>query len=117
MFNIYYSNDLDVQKNILLSLMEERLEDPFQSEIILVQSPGIAQWLQWKIAEQKGIASNIKFPMPASFIWQQYADNLPHVEGQTPFNKTAMTWRLMRLIPTYLVQSEFESLRHYLSSS
>ncbi|WP_101776100.1 exodeoxyribonuclease V subunit gamma [Pasteurella oralis] len=117
MFNIYYSNDLDVQKNILLSLMEERLEDPFQSEIILVQSPGMAQWLQWKIAEQKGIASNIKFPMPASFIWQQYADNLPHVEGQTPFNKTAMTWRLMRLIPTYLVQSEFESLRHYLSSS
>ncbi|UDW84044.1 exodeoxyribonuclease V subunit gamma [Pasteurella canis] len=117
MFNIYYSNDLDVQKNILLSLMEEKLEDPFQSETILVQSPGMAQWLQWKIAEQKGIAANINFPMPASFIWRQYVDNLPDVDSQTAFHKASMTWRLMRLIPTYLTQAEFEPLRHYVSSS
>ncbi|MGC8074578.1 exodeoxyribonuclease V subunit gamma, partial [Salmonella enterica] len=56
MFTIYYSNDLDVQKNILLTLMQDTLDDPFQSDVILVQSPGMAQWLQWKIAEQQGIS-------------------------------------------------------------
>ncbi|EJS89562.1 exodeoxyribonuclease V, gamma subunit, partial [Pasteurella multocida subsp. multocida str. Anand1_cattle] len=117
MFTIYYSNDLDVQKNILLTLMQDTLDDPFQSDVILVQSPGMAQWLQWKIAEQQGISSNIKFPMPASFIWQQYVDNLPNTEEQSQFNKASMTWRLMRLIPEHLEQVEFQSLRHYLSSS
>nr|WP_284041092.1 exodeoxyribonuclease V subunit gamma [Pasteurella multocida] len=116
-FTIYYSNDLDVQKNILLTLMQDTLDDPFQSDVILVQSPGMAQWLQWKIAEQQGISSNIKFPMPASFIWQQYVDNLPNTEEQSQFNKASMTWRLMRLIPEHLEQVEFQSLRHYLSSS
>ncbi|MDP9499568.1 exodeoxyribonuclease V subunit gamma [Bisgaard Taxon 45] len=117
MFTIYYSNDLDVQKNILLTLMQNTLDDPFQSEVVLVQSPGMAQWLQWKIAEQQGISSNINFPMPASFIWQQYVENLPNTEEQSQFNKSAMIWRLMRLIPIHLEQAEFQSLRHYLSSS
>ncbi len=35
-FTIYYSNDLDVQKNILLTLMQDTLDDPFQSDVILV---------------------------------------------------------------------------------
>ncbi|WP_424409802.1 exodeoxyribonuclease V subunit gamma [Pasteurella sp. PK-2025] len=117
MFNIYYSNDLDVQKEILLTLMSNRLADPFQSEVVLVQSPGMAQWLKWQIAQKNGVASNIKFPMPASFIWQQYLDNLPDVDAQSQFNKTAMTWRLMRLIPNYLSQPAFRALRHYLSES
>ncbi|TID28670.1 exonuclease V subunit gamma, partial [Avibacterium paragallinarum] len=40
MFTVYYSNLLEVQKEILLHLMtREPLEDPLQSEVILVQSP------------------------------------------------------------------------------
>lgn len=116
-FNVYYSNDLDVQKEILLKIMENTLDDPFQSEVVLVQSPGMAQWLKWQIAQKKGIASNIKFPMPASFIWQQYLDNLPQVEEQSQFNKTSMTWRFMRLVPNYLSDESFSTLRHYLAYS
>lgn len=117
MFTIYHSNDLDVQKELLLRQMAIPLSDPLQPEIVLVQSPGMAQWLQWKIAEAKGIASNIQFPMPASFIWQQYATNLPNVESENPFNKTAMTWRLMRLLPQYFSFPEFQSLKQYFSDS
>nr|WP_245822104.1 exodeoxyribonuclease V subunit gamma [Actinobacillus succinogenes] len=97
-FFIYHSNDLDVQAGILISLLQQRSTDPFQSETILVQSPGMAQWLQLKIAEADGIAANLRFPMPASFIWQQYADNLPDVSEQSPFGKEAMTWHLMALL-------------------
>ncbi|MDY2796441.1 exodeoxyribonuclease V subunit gamma [[Pasteurella] aerogenes] len=116
MFTVYYSNQLDVQKDILLYLMAQKpLQDPFCAEVILVQSPGMAQWLQWQIAETKGIAANFAFPMPASFIWQQYAENLANVSQQSEFNKDYLRWRLMRLIPEYLVQAEFEPLRHYLA--
>lgn len=99
MFIVYHSNNLDVHKDILLQRMEaEPLSDPFQAETILVQSPGMAQWLQLRIAEADGIAANLKFPMPASFIWQQYIDNLPNVAQQNQFQKDAMTWRLMELL-------------------
>ena len=72
MFIVYHSNNLEVHKDILLERMEAMpLSDPFQRETILVQSPGMAQWLQLQIAETKGVAANLAFPMPASFIWQQ----------------------------------------------
>lgn len=118
MFTVYYSNQLDVQKDILIHIMQQfPLSDPMEAETILVQSPGMAQWLQWQIAEKQGIACNIDFPMPASFIWQQYVKNFPEVEQQTAFDKAGMTWRLMRLIPSLLEDPIFQPLRHYLASS
>ncbi|PJG84606.1 exodeoxyribonuclease V subunit gamma [Conservatibacter flavescens] len=114
MFTIYHANQLDTQKEMLLKLMEvDPLADPFASEIILVQSPGMAQWLQIQMAERLGIAANLHFPMPASFIWQQYCATLPNVTEQTLFNKEAMTWRLMNLIQ----KSQFQPLLQYFQIS
>ncbi|MDG6895908.1 exodeoxyribonuclease V subunit gamma [Volucribacter amazonae] len=110
MFTVYHSNDLTIQKEMLLTLMDvDPLTDPFQTETILVQSPGMAQWLQLQIADKLGIAANFHFPMPASFIWQQYCASLPEVSEQTQFSKEAMTWRLMAL----LTQTDFKPLRQY----
>lgn len=118
MFTIYYSNQLEKQKDILAFLFESLpREDPFRQDIILVQSPGMAQWLQMELAKKNGISANLKFPMPASFIWQLYADNLPAVSLQNPFDKDSMMWRLMGLILTFLAQENFAPLRHYLASS
>ncbi|WP_439287992.1 exodeoxyribonuclease V subunit gamma [Lonepinella sp. BR2904] len=114
MFKIYHSNDLDVQKDILCELLKlDPLDDPFESETILVQSPGMAQWLQLQLASKQGISANFHFPMPASFIWQQYVDNLPNVSEQSQFSKEVMTWRLMRLIK----QTDFRPILDYLHYS
>ena len=118
MFIVYYSNQLEKQKEILSSLFKSLPpEDPFQQDIILVQSPGMAQWLQIELAKETGISANLKFPMPASFIWQLYAQNLPATVLENPFDKDSMTWRLMRLIPTSLEKESFSPLRNYLASS
>ena len=117
-FIVYYSNQLEKQKEILSSLFKSLPpEDPFQQDIILVQSPNMAQWLQIELAKETGISANLKFPMPASFIWQLYAQNLPATALKNPFDKDSMTWRLMRLIPTFLEKESFSSLRNYLASS
>ncbi len=116
MFNIYYSNLLETQKDILWHLMQKPLADPFAQEVVLVQSPGMEQWLNWQIAEKSGIASNISYPMPASFIWQLYVENLPNVEAQSVFRKENLVWRLMRLLPQFLAQEAFAPLQHYLAS-
>lgn len=119
MFITHYSNQPEQQKDTLLFLLENTfpLDDPFAQEIILVQSPGMAQWLQMEIAQKRQIAANLAFPMPASFIWQLYADNLANVAKQNPFDKTTMTWRLMRIIPDFLENEAFAPLKGYLASA
>ncbi|MCS4268916.1 exodeoxyribonuclease V subunit gamma [Serratia sp. BIGb0163] len=116
MFRVYHSNQLDLLKTLTSALIaREPLADPFQQEVVLVQSPGMAQWLQMQLAEQFGIAANIAFPLPATFIWDMFTRVLPGIPKESAFSKDAMTWKLMWLLPDLLTQPEFAPLQHYLT--
>ncbi|PKF63585.1 exodeoxyribonuclease V subunit gamma [Psychromonas sp. psych-6C06] len=115
MFQVYHSNQLSLLKDLLVALMQQSpLENPFDNETVLVQSPGMAQWLQLEIASSTGVAANIDFPLPASFIWQQFIHLLQDVPESSPFNKLSMTWHIMQLLPECLADPDFNALQHYL---
>ncbi|KIE22248.1 exonuclease V subunit gamma [Vibrio sinaloensis] len=115
MFTVYHSNQVDVLKSLLVELVRlNPLENPFEAEQILVQSPGMSQWLKMELAKEFGVAANIEFPLPATFIWNMFTEVLPDVPKRSAFNKEAMTWKLMRILPDMLAQTEFEPLRRYL---
>lgn len=115
MFHVYHSNQLDVLKILAAAVIKhDPLDDPFASEMILVQSPGMAQWLQMELAQTFGIAANIEFPLPASFIWEMFVRVLPDIPVESAFSKASMSWKLMHRLPVMLEQEEFTSLRHYL---
>lgn len=115
MLRVYHSNRLDVLEAIMEFIVERQpLPDPFQPEVVLVQSTGMAQWLQMTLAQKFGIAANISFPLPASFIWDMFVRVLPDIPEQSAFNKQSMSWKLMTLIPTMLEQPEFSLLSQYL---
>ncbi|WP_158589011.1 exodeoxyribonuclease V subunit gamma [Alginatibacterium sediminis] len=111
----YQSNQLDVLSHLLCSLIQKQpLANPLARQQILVQSPGMAQWLKLEMARTMGISANTDFPLPASFIWQMFHLVLDDVPEQSPFNKEAMAWRLMRILPGQLDQDPFSPLRFYL---
>lgn len=115
MFTVYHSNQLDILKSLISALAAGRpLADSLEPEVILVQSNGMAQWLQIELAAELGIAANISFPLPASFIWQMFTKVLPDVPMESAFSKDAMRWKLMRLLPTMLELPEFSTLSGYL---
>ena len=117
MFQVYHSNQLSLLKDLLVALMQQSpLENPFDNETVLVQSPGMAQWLQLEVAAATGIAANIDFPLPASFIWQQFIHVLKDVPESSPFNKMSMTWHIMQLLPECLNDPDFSALQHYLEN-
>ena len=89
----------------------------FDSDQILVQSPGMSQWLKIQIAEKLGIAANIDFPLPSSFIWQLYQQHIQHLPEQSAFTKPNMTWKLMSILPTMLEQPQFAAIEQYLKDS
>ena len=116
MLYLYHSNRLDVLKDLLVELLRlDPLKNPLQNEQILVQSPGMAQWLRLQLAEGLGIAAALEFPLPASFLWKMYTRVLPDVPSRSAFNKEAMSWKIMTLLPEMIDQDGFEPLQHYLA--
>ena len=114
MFKLYHSNDLDVLKELLVHQMKQGDSDPFIAEQILVQSQGMAHWLKLQISESLGIAANIEFPLPSSFVWKIYNSVKPDLPERSHFEKESMTWKLMRLLPTLLDEELFSPIAHYL---
>ena len=75
----------------------------------------MAQWLQMTLSQKFGIAANIDFPLPASFIWDMFVRVLPEIPKESAFNKQSMSWKLMTLLPQLLEREDFTLLRHYLT--
>lgn len=115
MFNLYHSNQLDILKELMAHFIAKSpLANPFEEEQVLVQSPGMAQWVKMELAKSMGISANIEFPLPASFIWKMFQRVLDNIPDKSAFNKEAMSWKLMLILPTLLDKQEFASLNDYL---
>ncbi|WP_150540060.1 exodeoxyribonuclease V subunit gamma [Actinobacillus vicugnae] len=115
MFTVYHSQKLSSLAEMLMQLQKTNPNpNPFETETILVQSVGMAQWLQMQIADAMGVAGNYAFPFPTSFLWQQYRVLFPSLPTENIFERASITWRLMRLIPNYLDNAEFDALKIYL---
>ena len=67
------------------------------------------------LSQKFGIAANIDFPLPASFIWDMFVRVLPEIPKESAFNKQSMSWKLMTLLPQLLEREDFTLLRHYLT--
>lgn len=116
MFTIYHSNQVDLLKSLVSELMQRQpLQDVFTPDVVMVQSQGMAQWLQIELADALGIVANVAFPFPTDFIWQVYQTLLPDAPLENSFNPEAMTWRLYYLIPKLIERSEFSALKNYLN--
>lgn len=81
---------------------------------ILVQSQGMARWLSIQIAKTSGIAANIQYPYPASYLWSVLTQQIHGLPERSSFDKNLLQWRIMKLLPTLIELPEFEPLRQYL---
>jgi len=90
-------------------------ENPFDPELIVVQNPGMARWLSLQIADRLGVTANVRFPLPARFIWQVLGSALDSVPEQSAFQMDVMAWRIMERLATLGVEPGFETVRAYLA--
>ncbi|NVK26422.1 MAG: exodeoxyribonuclease V subunit gamma [Flavobacteriia bacterium] len=115
MFQLYTSNRLEDLAVLLAKILAvSPPENPFDDEAILVQNPGMAQWLKMYLAESHSIAAGLVFPLPSTFVWQTFAHTLDDIPAQSEFNKPFLVWRLMRLLDARLADPEFQALSWYL---
>ncbi|ASM49634.1 exodeoxyribonuclease V gamma subunit [Pseudoalteromonas espejiana DSM 9414] len=115
MLNIIQSNRMEAlqaQFNQLLKV--NPLQSPFDKEVVLVQSPGMSQWLKIGLSEDLGLAAQVDFPLPSSFIWQLYQQLLPNVPKESAFNKPNLAWKLFAILPSCIDEPLYLPLKTYL---
>lgn len=116
MLYVYHSNQLDVLEGILANRLQAEPCDLFSKELVLVQSKGMAQWLKLKLSNSMGVAAQIDFPMPSSFIWKIFNSLYPHLPEQSDFDKEAMILKLYKLLQDKQNQPTYAPIKHYLSA-
>ena len=127
-FMVVHANRLEDLRGLAVEWMRRQPLGPLENETILVQSNGIGQWLKLALAEDPknggaGIAAALEVMLPARFLWQAYRTVLTHVSQNadavpetSPFDKSRLVWRLLRLLPTLAGQPVFEPLAQFLET-
>jgi exodeoxyribonuclease V gamma subunit len=113
---ILHGNQMELLRAAVFDWLRAHPLGPLEEEIILVQSNGVAEWLKIALAEELGVCAATRVALPARFLWQAYRGMLgpKQVPQRSPFDKDALTWRLMRLLPELLQKEQFAPLRHFL---
>ncbi|MEO7497392.1 MAG: exodeoxyribonuclease V subunit gamma, partial [Massilia sp.] len=113
---ILHGNQMEQLRAALFGWLRQHPLGPLESEIILVQSNGVAEWLKIALAEELGVCAATRVALPARFLWEAYRGVLgrERVPPRSPFDKGPLTWRLMRLLPSLLGETVFAPLRHFL---
>ncbi len=118
MLNIVQSNRMEALLSQLLTHLDaHKPASIFAEQTVLVQSPGMSQWLTIHLAHQQGVCAQVAFPLPSSFIWRLYQTLLPNVPEQSAFNKANMAWKLFELLPSLLADDDFAPLANYLANT
>ncbi|MFD2190978.1 exodeoxyribonuclease V subunit gamma [Pistricoccus aurantiacus] len=120
-FMVIHGNRLEDLRNLAVTWMRCHPLAPLENETILVQSNGISQWLKLALAQDEaqggcGIAASLELVLPARFLWQAYRALLGEetVPATSPFDKSRLVWRLMRLLPAWLKEPDFAPLARFL---
>ena len=115
MLTVIYSNSTYALANRLSEIQQTAPLSPFQADTIIVQSNELSRWLSLLLATRHGIAANLEFPFPSAYIWQLFHALWPDVPLQSPYAKTATSWRIYALLPECIQEPGFEAVAAYLS--
>jgi exodeoxyribonuclease V gamma subunit len=100
MLKIWRSDRLEVLAEKLAGIVGKPPvgDDPFEPEIVVVQSGGMRRWLSLQLAGRLGIAANIRFPFPAAYTWELIRRADPDVPAESPFDQKVLAWRIWSLL-------------------
>src|SRR5690606_2987253 len=117
---IINGNRLETLRELVVDWLRANPLSPLENEVMLLQSNGIAQWLQMALAADPeqggcGIAAAVDVQLPARFLWDAYRTVLGReaVPEPSPLDKEPLSWRLMRLLPGLLDQADFAPLQRF----
>ncbi|QAU25382.1 exodeoxyribonuclease V subunit gamma [Dyella sp. M7H15-1] len=121
---VIHGNRQEDLRDLLMAWLQRAPLQPLENEVMLVQSNGIAQWLKLALARPLdagglGVSAAVDMQLPGHFLWQAYRAALGEaaVPATSPFDKSRLIWRLLRLLPHHLADAVFAPLRGLLGDT
>ena len=98
-------------ENLLLLLNKISQISPlgvFNQEVVVVQNAGMQHWLNLAIAKERGISMNMRYALPAQYLWQliRTLASDEKVPEQSPYSREVLTWRIYALLATEIVTQD-----------
>lgn len=124
-FLVVHANAPEQLRALVVNWLQRYPLLPLESEQILVQSNGIAQWLKLALANEPqasepgcGIAAAIDVQLPARFIWQLYRRVLgrDHITERSAYSRELLRWHLLCLLPELPDKQCFAPLKHFFAN-
>ncbi len=97
-------------------LAQNLLNSVFAPEQIVTPSRAMGRWVNLQLAQHSGIAANIYYSLPASWIWNLITHVLADVPEQDPLGRASSSWKIFSLLPGLIQQPAFSQLQHYLDN-
>lgn len=92
------SNRLEALVERLAAAMRAERQDPLAAEIVVVQSRGMARWVQLELARLNGVCALTNFPFPKAFIREVCGTVVPEAKDEARFDRDALTWRVWEVL-------------------
>ncbi len=117
---VLHGNRLEDLRDLLVQVVKAHPLAPLEPEVILLQSNGMKHWLELALADDDalGICAATQMMLPSAYLWQMYRAVLgaQAVPEHMPFDKAALLWRLVRLLPALCAtQAVYAPLARYLN--
>ncbi|MBX3733624.1 MAG: exodeoxyribonuclease V subunit gamma [Verrucomicrobiae bacterium] len=111
---IVCSNRLeDLAERLAAAMSSPRQGDPMAPEILVVQSRGMARWLQLELARRLGVCARIRFPFPKAFLRELALLVVPECRPDPRFEPDALTWRVWDALVCLRDRPEFAAPERY----
>ncbi len=98
MFSVVGGNQLEELADRMVGWLRESPAPPLVPDVVVVQSAGMARWLSLRMARTLGIAANVRFPLPARFLWGTFRTLVPDVPESSPLEPGVAVWHLRALL-------------------
>ncbi len=114
MLTAVHGNRLEDLADRLMELLAADPPPPLVPDIVVVQSAGMARWLSLRVAQSLGIAANLRFPLPAEFLWTTFRALVPGVPDASPFEPRLAVWHLRAILDQLEDTARFQEVHDYL---
>lgn len=106
MLRLHQSNRLETLAAILAA-EHQPPSSPFEADTLVVQSLGMGRWVSLRLADHLGICANVRFVLPAAYIWELRRTLFGEQPRRSPFAAEVLAFRIMAWLdqPTNLARA------------
>jgi exodeoxyribonuclease V gamma subunit len=116
MLRLTESNRLEALAERLVAALDVRSSTPLVPETVVVPNFGMARWLSLAIARAHGVCANVRFVLPAAFVWEVLGRVVgPRAEIDV-FDPAVLAWRVFEVLGRLEPEPRFAALAEYVAT-